>query len=316
VNRQVWLSVACLLIAVPFGAAAEGEISGVVLDDDSGKPIHHARVTATTWIGRDQRSSEVLVVLTGDDGRFRFTALPEGGYEIRAQRFGYLNLGSEKWPHIDIPREPGQPLTMRLSPLGTIHVRVLDNHAAPVMGAQIQVTSSTRQAWEWTTDNSGALQARLPRGSYQIEAVAPGPGSLLSVRSLTFPSVYYPGTILAARAESVNLVPGRELEIELRVAPTAGQEIRGHLDVDGTLVSVRVRPVADDNVYLTWGTVTLDKASRDFRVSGLAPGSYSVNLDVGFKGSGFSIPFHKTVQVSEAPVTDVVISSADRLPGW
>ena len=53
---------------------AIGSLEGIVALESTGKPLHHV----TVILPQLNKSTE-----TGDDGKFRFTGLPEGQYDIQ-----------------------------------------------------------------------------------------------------------------------------------------------------------------------------------------------------------------------------------------
>jgi len=294
-------------------------ITGTVLEVGSGQPIRHARVTASIWIGNDFQHRDVLAVLTGDDGRFSFTGLPQGRWEIFAQKSGYVSAAPST---VDIrPNSSWVPFNLTLTPLGAITVTVVDNHGYPLSGAVIRVHSASAKGYQGWSDllsgEDGKARFSLLGGSYRIEAHAPGLNPLLRVKALTLAPVYYPGTADINRAEVIDVAPGKDTQIDLPVTPIPGRDISGRLDLDGMLISVYLSSAVKDDSQLVWGSTQFDAVSRDFRISGLPPGDYFLNLSVCFNiPCEHAIPFRRAVEIGNADVTGLLITSADRLPGW
>jgi hypothetical protein len=293
-----------------MGASGDIEITGTILDSESGKPIYHAMVTATGWKSTLRPHPDVLAVLTREDGEFRFSGLPEGMYDIRAQRAGYLgdaNLLSSDRNHIVSSTSLDMRLTRQIIVTGTVR----DDRGFPVSGALVGISNGLGPGsfvYYSGTDNDGIFRvAYLRRGTYRIGVFSPGSGTLLRAQGLSFAPVYYPGTDNPGAAKWIDLVPGQEFDVELRVTPTPAHEIRGRLDADGTLIRVSVLPAGNDSYQVVWGLARHETGSREFRVSGLTPGTYVLSLQAT------NTMFRKTVQVLDVDVTDVVVSSADRV---
>ena len=306
-----WLAIfyfaACA--AAALGASGDIEISGTILDSGNGKPIQHAIVHATRWKSDDPPHPEVLVILTSEDGRFRFIGLPAGRYDIRVQKPGYY---ADDYRH-DIVASTS--LVLHLTENAVIRGTVKDSGGFPIAGAQVAVESGT---WKGhyevsaVTDMDGAFRVCRSPGAYRVGVLSPGSMTLLRAQGLSFSPIYYPNTGDADAAAAFNLAPGQEFVVDLRVKPIPAREIRGLLET-GFLTAVSVLPAGSDNFRVAWGISRHEEGSREFRVSGLVPGIYALDFQVDLP-SGSTI-LRKTVQVKDADVTDVLVSSADRAPG-
>jgi hypothetical protein len=303
------IAAACFAICSSPGVAANDTVTGTVVDSESGAPLSHARVTATLWKGNDYQHLEVLAILTGDDGRFSFTALPLGKCDIRVQKSEYVGTRS-----FSVNIEPGrvsEPLTLKLIPLGAITVAVVDDHGVPLCNAVIRIHSTSAQGYPDASDHptgqDGKVRLPLSRGSYRIEARNPGSNALLRTKGLTYARVFH--------AEAIDVVPGKEKHIDLVVTPVPGREIRGRVDISGTLISIYVSSSVKDDYQLTWGTTQFDVASRDFSVSGLPPGVYVIDASVCLiVPCEYAVSFTRTVEIVSSDITDLVITQADRRP--
>jgi outer membrane receptor for ferrienterochelin and colicins len=79
----VWLAILAVLLA-PRGAAAQGTVTGRVLDAETGQPI--ADVNVELISGGRQR---VASATTDADGRFQIAGAPAGSYSLVVSRLGY-----------------------------------------------------------------------------------------------------------------------------------------------------------------------------------------------------------------------------------
>jgi hypothetical protein len=304
-------------------SAPPDQIAGTVIDLETGQPISHARVTAVIWASRLALSGDVLVVLTGDDGRFRFSGLPKGECEVTAEKSGY---GKKVLSNhvLNRPDDLSVPLTFRLSPVGGLTVRVVDQSGVAVSGAQIAFLprGEENQPWAVKLHIANAAKDGTRRvssgGSYRVVALSPGTGNLPRAHGQTFLPTYYPGTTSASQAAWIDVPPGKEIDADLHVTMIPSHEIRGHLGFTGTLTQLSILPAGNANDYdVNWGLVQFRQDSPEFRISGLAPGSYVISAD-GCPGTACNTVlehFRKSVQILNADIDNLVISEADRLPG-
>src|SRR5262245_48753435 len=93
--RQIALTilVAASLRGVAFSQQATFRVQGVVLRDDSGDPLSKARVELRG------ESSGPMTVTTDGDGKFYFSSLLAGNYDISVRRDGFAPAEvGQKWP--------------------------------------------------------------------------------------------------------------------------------------------------------------------------------------------------------------------------
>jgi protocatechuate 3,4-dioxygenase beta subunit len=194
VTSTVVIGVACVL-GLGAGGPLDGQVAGSsvvegrVVDATTGAPIPNAVATLSgaalgPWLNRNRvpdplRPAQVTAV-TGDDGRFAFTALPAGRFDLQVTAEGYLaSFYNSRFPgdpveQIDV--EPGARragLDIRLWPGAAITGRVTDEDGAPVADATVWA-----QAW---TSVAGRRRLGFPRatvtgpdGRYRIDSLVPG----------------------------------------------------------------------------------------------------------------------------------------------
>lgn len=305
-----WVGISWLAICAARPALGQVEITGSVVDAEDGKPIVHALATATVWKSEDPSHPDRLVVLTGEDGKFHFTGLPDDRFDIAAEKPGYLDASALRYSHVRSIKDAD--LTTRLTRQAFISGTVKDDRGLPVPGAQVGVQLGTGKGSfgsTYATDSDGKFRAGTSRGTYYIGVLSPGVGTLLRAQGLSFTPVYYSGPDGGGVPAGIDMVPGRNVTVDLRISPIPAREIRGHVD-DGVLIGVSVLPAGNDNYRAAWGVSRHEEGSREFRISGLAPGVYVLSFQVA--ASSYSTFLRKTVQVGNTDVTDLVVTSADR----
>ena len=175
--------------SAPAGA---GNISGVVILDGatSGTPFRRAIVTLTgTGITTSRQ------VLTSDEGRFVFTGLAAGSFNLTAEKPAYVKTyyGSTRAgrpPGTPLTLSEGQQLTGISIPLmkgASISGRMLEESGAPVVAGQVtadlvsyvngqrRLTTPHAGSYQVVTDDRGVYRAYgLPPGEYVVRAVGGG----------------------------------------------------------------------------------------------------------------------------------------------
>lgn len=163
-------------------ARAEFQISGTLVNANTGQPISHARVALAPVTQRN----ELTTVVTGEDGRFLFPKLAPGKYSLSAQARGYLfqffNQHDQYSSSIAVgPELNSGDLVFRLPPESAISGTVTDEAGEPVRDAQILLyftglsagVNGTQLRRQITTDDEGVYYFRhLAPGRYLIAVSA------------------------------------------------------------------------------------------------------------------------------------------------
>jgi Carboxypeptidase regulatory-like domain len=164
---QKTVSCLAMLVTAAFGLAAQQkslavttpagfEISGTLVNANTGQPIRRARVAVAPVTQRDNFTT----VITGEDGRFAFANLTPGKYTLTAQARGYLLQSFNQHDQFSssIVVGPGLDsgnLLFRLPPEGAISGVVTDEAGEPVRDAQVML---------YFTGLSAGIDATRPRG--------------------------------------------------------------------------------------------------------------------------------------------------------
>jgi carboxypeptidase family protein len=149
-------------------------IAGIVVSKLDGHPLARARITA-----RDAKDPEKFAsVVTAEDGKFEFTAVPAGKYDLHGAKRGFIQASYDQHERFSTAIVTGagletENLVLRLAPTAIISGKVLDESGDPVRHATVTVY--------YDDHSSGVDQIRQFRaaqtddqGSYEIPGLMPG----------------------------------------------------------------------------------------------------------------------------------------------
>lgn len=153
----------------------KGSISGSVVVAGTGQPARRARVglSGGTDVGGGRSTT------TDDMGRFAFSALAEGRYNLTASKAGHVNGSygqrSPGRPGTPIQLADGQKLEVQLQITrgGVITGTVLDEHAEAMPGTPVRALRYVMQSGQRTLQSAGSGQTD-DRGVYRIYGLQPG----------------------------------------------------------------------------------------------------------------------------------------------
>ena len=289
---------AALLVPLPMAlAASDASVSGTVVDDSTGKPIHMAYATLSTTGSKPMDAS----VYTDVNGTFQFTAVPPGRYFLHADenRYQRVSLGAptpDRYPAVLTlgPGEIRQGIELRMRRLGAISGLVLDPDGDPMtgIGVQLMVATWTRGHKTWTPRKTAATN---DRGEFRIHGLIPGRYFLCANARQTpvptqryyvmvgesepdqvFGKIYYPNAANLQNAQPLELKSGAEIQgIVLQLPTTPAAMVTGHVEAPegldtspGFQVSFYLR---DDSA----GTPATFGVGQQLKLPALAPGHYT-----------------------------------------
>lgn len=233
-------------------APAAYPIAGVVVDAVTSAPVPRAELW--TFVENTE-----MKIISGEDGRFRFTALEPGKYRLYGQAQGYVQEGYDQHGAFFTGIVVGagldsEHLVFRLHPQAVIHGRVTDDHGDAVRHASVLLFASSnargRRArgvqLQTQTDDLGEYRfAHLLAGKYYVavraqpwyaqtgftwrnESMQSGSSSrrinvkLDPSRDVVYPVSFYPGVLNERSATELNVAAGsrEEANIQLQAVPS------------------------------------------------------------------------------------------------
>ena len=194
--------------------AGKGSISGTVVVAGTGQPARRARVNLTG--GNDVGGARSTS--TDDAGRFAFTALPEGRFNLSASKPGHITgtYGQRQpgRPGTPIQLSDGQRLQVQLQITrgGVITGTVLDENAEALPGTPVRALRYVMQSGQRTLQSAGSGQTD-DRGVYRIYGLQPGEYIVFAT-----PRNNNPGPDMARQAELQQLLDRSEVMARLEAA--------------------------------------------------------------------------------------------------
>ena len=309
-------------------------VQGRVTNALTGEPLKKATVNLARrgTGGPDSGSAYQGYAATSDaDGSFRFESIEPGDYSLSGHRSGFLRSSyGAKGPMQEGARltlSPGQQLTnidLALTPQGVITGRVVDDDGDPVDEATIQALVR-----RWTRGKTRYLPHGFSRtndlGEFRIANLQPGRYFLVAQKnrmghndapaSPDKPDIrpvrtFYPDALSRELAAPIEIKAGQNLsgmDIHLRTVQT--HHVRGHLSgilPEGNPEDLMLNLSPQDEDMPIWGGRSNINKDRSFDLAGVAPGSYTLSLNVAI--GVFRSFARQTIEVGSTDLNDVVLN--------
>ena len=284
-----------------------GRIRGRVYAADTSAGLRRAQVTLNGAEGNVRR-----FVTTDAEGRYEFSELPAGRYNMVASKGGYVSLqyGQQR------PFEPGRPITIDNGqaltqidialPRGSVIAgRVTDEFGEPIAGAVIQVqryqfmpggqrrlTYAGGQGFVQTDDLGQFRVYGLMPGEYIVSANArnglgPQQGASANDVSEGYAPTYYPGTISPAEAQPINVGLAQETLVQFTLQASRMARI------SGTVVDAEGKPAIGATLMVRTGdgggtmTMMAGRSGVDgsFTLANVAPGNHYIDVRLPPRGA-------------------------------
>jgi len=322
-----------VLAALVAFQQAPGLIAGRVVDAATRDPVGGARVILSV---PSETSTPSMAApregVTDTEGQFVFEALAPGQYQIRVQRTGFAPFGDA--PDASVIEVGGGLLTAIEVPLtraAIVSGRLFDESDRPlpriVVSALRKMIAASgdaiaRTAQTTFTNEAGEfLLIDLAEGDYVVIASPPQPSSF------TRPGVapprnsaptYFPGALSEDGARVLTVAPGQEvigIDFKMMTLPTylvSGTVVdQSGAGVSGAIVTLLVDPLRSGS---STPTIAITNQEGAFVMTGVVPGTYSVNVGASISGRGVAAPTSAPVEVivGSADVTGVTVVSPIR----
>ncbi len=279
-----------LMLASSAAWARGGEVSGIVVDAVTGRPLPGAAVALGQT--REPAGERIVPYLyssnlpagglrTDGQGRFAFRNVEAGAYLLQAAHEGYASpkFLSDDAVRLDTPFrvEDGKPvkgIRVRLVPASEIRGHVTDVAGVPVPGAKVYLISKSRGLGTDSdeTDTEGRYTfSHLFSDEYVIQVLAPPEAAVPPGTAYPLTS-YGPGKVVA-------IGEGDRLEdIDVVLRPAAAEKVRGRIHAPGKLrgAKVEIRPLLEDAAEVVRHRSVLPEADGSFMFNTVPPGKYVV----------------------------------------
>jgi hypothetical protein len=247
-------------------------------------------------ITRAGSQADEIVILTGDDGAFDLTGVPEGRYQLSCERAGYLSgfQSVESQPVPAVSDAKRVTVAIRLTPQAVIEGAVVDESGGAVPFADIQVyrrvaIEGRRQAQfmsQAQADDKGSFRIfDLAAGAYGIGVTISRAG--MRPQKLAYPPVFYPNSPDIANAQFVDLRPGQEQQVRIRLPePVPAREIRGQIvpAVEGANAQLRPADSMAPGRPSGFELQQWDQKTHSFKFTGVTPGVYVIDVTAQLDG--------------------------------
>jgi hypothetical protein len=312
--------------AVTFGYQAgsreTASIEGRVIAQATGSPLKSAVVTLRQMpTSLSQRVNAKLVQQTNEEGRFLFTDIPAGAWELSADKRGFVTgkYGASKYDpqgsQITLgPNDQVKDLLLTLIPQAVVAGRVLDTEGRPVEGARVAIlkVGYSNGVPHWSEAGSAVT---LDNGEYRVPRVAAGRYLVkcgiteidASGIKTTYAATYYPNAKELSMAAAVDVrSDGSEIGgIDISVAPTPVFHVRGRLQPsDGQQDLGRAVLVNKADQFSTFAERVIDRTDYLIDFDRVPPGSYV--LYAWYGETVAAIP----VEVKEHDIDNLLVNPA------
>ena len=291
--------------AAPAAPVPKGTIRGHVIAADTGQALRKAQVRIVSMDGNQPTGRENRVTMTDADGRYEFTDLAAGRYQVMASKGSYVQLSYEQ----KRPDDQIKPLQLLAGqtidradfvlPRGAVLTgRIVDEYGDPLSNIQVTMVRSmwvngTRRIMNagrvGSSDDLGEFRLfGVPPGDYYLQATwrsqipVPAPGARAEPATGYAPT-FFPGGEDPGKAQKFTLKPG---DVVSGLAFTMMSVTVATLS--GRVTNSQGRPT-QGGVMLTrdgsgMGVGTLGSGVRpdgSFVIGGVTPGTYTLRAQPG-----------------------------------
>jgi 5-hydroxyisourate hydrolase-like protein (transthyretin family) len=310
----LWLALApgICLAAQPASPAGIRVISGTVLGAKTGQPLAEADVELVNALDHHRLAG----AQTDAEGRFQFTGLSDGRYDLRASRRGYITAAYQEHQEVSTAIVTGEGLDttgieLTLEPQGVIFGVAEDSSGDPVPQARLTLYRQDRRSetqkmvrvMDATADAMGNYEfRRLAPASYYVCAAGmpwfatrrrdgrpPGTNRPRSPMDMAYPVTCYPGVTDANSAEPVSVAEGDRIPVNLSLAAVPSVQVSIELPPGDRSNGISIpqlrqeifgdqEPAQSGGSWVSFQKENDPSGPASVVFSGLAPGQYEIEL--------------------------------------
>jgi hypothetical protein len=304
-----WLLASGLALFAGSGAVA-ADISGRAIDAQTSEPIAHARITV--HVNAPGNPYADLVLLTDAAGAFAASNLPEGTAQFSGEKAGYVSASLSQVPLSD--KSAQQPsLALRLTRQAVIEGTVVDENNVGLPSTWVQLFQyrvfdgwRRLQASAGTqTDEMGGFRVSgLPPGRYYLGTTARFE-RLRNPKKLVYVPTLYPDATDVSAALPIDLQPGSDDHIKVRLRAVVSHQVRGRVMTAGRPnVSLRA-PDLDRFPLSVLVSLDSDEKTGTFTIRDAPPGRYV--LEAGTELDGRHLRAARTITVADSDLDGILI---------
>lgn len=297
-------------------------IRGRVIDASNHTPLRKAIVTIFGAEIRESRSAA-----TDPEGRYEFTDLPAGQYNVSANKAGYVNVSYGQLAPNEIgkqlhlaDKQTADKIDLALPRGAVITGRVLDEYGEPVPDALVSALRTQYTPSGPRPSNAGRPASTNDIGEFRLFGLPPGqyllsasyrqmmPVTLTTGDNSGYALTYYPGT--ANQSDAIKLPVGMGGTIsDVTLILVATRTAR----ISGVAFDAQGRPLRQGSVMIMSRTPTMTmtngggpiKADGSFTIGGVAPGEYIVRAMSQSQPGTMAEAAAANVSVNGVDITDL-----------
>ena len=287
----------------PTGTAV---IRGFVTASDTGTALRRAQVRAFSSDGRGGG-----VAQTDAQGRYEIKDLPAGRYTLSATKSGYVSMQYGQRRPGNAPGTPleiadtqiAEKVSFALPRGAAVGGRIVDEFGEPVSTVQVMAARYMFQAGSRRLVQAGAeggSDRTDDQGSYRLYGLPPGEYYITaSLRNMSmnfgpaqvsqgpmdgYAPTYYPGTTSLGEAQRVTVRAAQDLQnVSFALAAARLSRVSGRaLNASGEpMIGAQVMAQSRDSnmaMAMMMRGSSMVRPDGTFQISGLAPGSYTLNV--------------------------------------
>lgn len=240
--------------APPENSAGSFRIAGTVVSKADGHPLASAQVLLASVKDRQKPQS----VVTGEDGKFEFTAVPAGKFSLTGTHRGFLSAGYDQHDQYASAIVTGagldtENLVLKLAPHTVISGRVLDEVGEPVRHAAVTLYYQNHVGGfpeilailSIQTDDLGDYDILIRRPGTYFLSVSAQPWYAVHPRhdpnrsaapinpalDVAYPLTYYPDVADPESATPISVRGGERLQFDIHLNPVPSLHLIVHVPV-------------------------------------------------------------------------------------